>query len=352
TRFSQLPGHITDKILSRLPIKEAVRTRILSSKWRYKCSSLPNLVFDDRCTSTTGIHSPQLSLNENSVKIIDEVLLLHTGSIQKFKLSHKGFCTTSNIDRWILHLSRVSIESITLVVWKGQNYKIPTSLFNCQKLMDLKLIRCVIKIPPRFEGFKNLRSLYLLRVELSPDSLEALISQCPLLKDLSLVEGITRVNVKACNLERLLLQGGFQDVVFGVMNHLKSVTYLFTCIDFNSVEEIWTIMCLIRSSPLLKQVDFKARTEKRTTVGLAANYWEDHQSSCFQQVRVASLDNISGSQPELRFIKFLLSHLRGLQKMRIKPKNRSEDGKLVRELLRFPRTSAQAELIFLDPVNP
>ncbi|KAL3734772.1 hypothetical protein ACJRO7_024016 [Eucalyptus globulus] len=258
--------------------------------------------------------------------------------------------------------------------------------------MDLKLIRCVIKIPPRFEGFKNLRSLYLLRVELSPDSLEALISQCPLLKDLFLVEGITRVNVKAGNLERLLLQGGFQDVVFGVMNHLKSVTvsfyddiasksepgdtnssnlnkffqnlpkiqilklekyllkylalgsvpqtlpnamvllkYLFTCIDFNSVEEIWTIMCLIRSSPLLKQVDFKARTEKRTAVGLAANYWEDHQSSCFQQVRVASLDNISGSQPELRFIKFLLSHLPGLQKMRIKPKNRSEDGKLVRE---------------------
>jgi hypothetical protein len=45
-RISCLPGHLTDQILSFLPIKEAVRTSVLSSKWRKKWYTIPNLVFD------------------------------------------------------------------------------------------------------------------------------------------------------------------------------------------------------------------------------------------------------------------------------------------------------------------
>lgn len=35
-RISNLPNDVTEKILSRLPLREAVRTIVLSSKWRYK----------------------------------------------------------------------------------------------------------------------------------------------------------------------------------------------------------------------------------------------------------------------------------------------------------------------------
>ncbi|KAL3715929.1 hypothetical protein ACJRO7_007652 [Eucalyptus globulus] len=385
--ISQLPRHITDQILSFLPIKDAIRTSILSRNWRYKWSTIPQLVFDDQCTSARGVPSLRPSLHENLVKIIDKVLLLHIGPIQNFKLSHKGFCATSDIDHWILHLSRVSIKKIILRIWKGKRYKIPISLFNCQDLIYLELSNCLVKIPLKFEGFKKLNILLLDHVELSQEGLEALISRCPLLETLGLnLREIKRVNIKSPNLRSLYLVGAFQDVTFDDMNRLKVVgvdvyddianrrgpsyanlsnlhkffqnlhclmhSNLFTDIDFNNVEEILTVMCLIRSSPQLKEVDFRARTGEQTPIGTTTNSWEDHQSSCFQQVRVASLYDISGGQPELRFIKFLLSRSPGLQKMRIRPTSSSGDGKFLRELLRFPRASAQAELIYLNPLIP
>lgn len=402
-KISELPGHIMDQILSRLPIKDAVRTSILSRKWRYKWSSVPQLVFDDQCTSTGGVPIQT---------IIDKVLLLHTGPIQKFMLSHQGMCASSDIDHWILHLCRVSVNEIILDIWQGQYYKIPTSLFKCQDLIHLELYRCLVKIPSTFEGFKILESLDLQVVELSPDELEALISRCPLLKRLTLrgLDGIKQINVEVGNLEWLEVEGALQDVAFGVMNRLKSVRidfsddidnkygpgdanstnlhklfqnlpkietlefenyslkylaignvpqtppnelihlkYLFSCIDFNSTEEILTVMCLIRSSPKLKHVDFRNRAKDQQTsaIGTMADFWEDHRASCLEQVQVISMNGFSGSEPELEFVKFLLTSSPNLQKMTIRPESTSGEGKLLRELLRSRRASTQAEVIFI-----
>ncbi|KAK3425431.1 hypothetical protein EUGRSUZ_A00478 [Eucalyptus grandis] len=223
-KISQLPRHIMDQILSRLPIEDAMRTSIFVKK----------------------------------VEIIDKVLLLHTGPIQKFMLSHEEFCALSDIDHWILHLSRGSVKEIVLDIWKGQYYKIPTSLFNCQNLIHLGLYRCLVKISSRFAGLKNLESLDLRHIELN-------------------LEGIKHINIRAGNLEWLDVGEAFQDVAFSVMNSLKSVTYsavgdvlqtppnelvhmnyLCSCIDLNSVKDILTIMCLIRCSPQLKHLDFRA----------------------------------------------------------------------------------------------
>ncbi|XP_056167982.1 F-box/FBD/LRR-repeat protein At1g13570-like isoform X2 [Syzygium oleosum] len=415
-KINQLPGHIMDQILSHLPIKDVVRTSILSRRWRYKWCSVPQLVFDDQCTRATRIPSLQPSLHEDLVKIIDKVLLLHNGPIQKFKLSHEEFCAASDIDHWILHLSRVSIKEIVLDIWTWQYYKIPSSLFNCQYLIHLELYRCLVKIPSTFEGFHNLESLDLQHVQLSLDGLEALISRCPLLKRLKLrnLEGIKQINVDAGNLEWLDVEGAFQDVAFGVMNSLMSLmvgfsddiankrgsnyansnnlrklfrnlpklhslilekyslkylaigsapqtlpdelvhlNYLFTCIDFNSVEEILTVMCLIKSSPELKHVAFqcRAKDQQTTRIGKLADFWED-AACCVEQVQVVSMGGISGSEPELELMKFLLTSLPNLETMTIRPNSTSGEGRLLKELLQFRRASAQAKVIFLDPLVP
>ena len=47
--ISDLPQSIIESILVQLPIRDAVRTSILSSKWRYKWASITRLVFDDKC---------------------------------------------------------------------------------------------------------------------------------------------------------------------------------------------------------------------------------------------------------------------------------------------------------------
>jgi len=88
--ISWLPGHVTDQILSYLPFRDAVRTSVLSSNWRKKWYTLPNLVFDRQCVSA---EDPQDSFVINSMflKIIDHVLLFHSEPINMFKFSNSDY---------------------------------------------------------------------------------------------------------------------------------------------------------------------------------------------------------------------------------------------------------------------
>ncbi|MBA0855519.1 hypothetical protein Goshw_014978, partial [Gossypium schwendimanii] len=45
-RISSFPDHILFHILSFLPIKDAVRTSIISTKWRYLFASISTIKFD------------------------------------------------------------------------------------------------------------------------------------------------------------------------------------------------------------------------------------------------------------------------------------------------------------------
>ncbi|KAK1425581.1 hypothetical protein QVD17_20935 [Tagetes erecta] len=46
-RISTLPDHIFQNILTRMPIKDALRTSILQKNWRYSWRAMPKLVFTD-----------------------------------------------------------------------------------------------------------------------------------------------------------------------------------------------------------------------------------------------------------------------------------------------------------------
>ncbi|KAL0314754.1 UNVERIFIED_CONTAM: F-box/FBD/LRR-repeat protein [Sesamum angustifolium] len=63
-RISNLPGHIIDKILSHLSLRDAVRTSILSTKWRYKWVTLPYLVFDNQ---SVLVSAPDQTLVKNKL---------------------------------------------------------------------------------------------------------------------------------------------------------------------------------------------------------------------------------------------------------------------------------------------
>lgn len=49
--ISDLPSNLTEHILICLPPRDAVRTSILSSKWRYKWLTIPRLVFNNQLCS-------------------------------------------------------------------------------------------------------------------------------------------------------------------------------------------------------------------------------------------------------------------------------------------------------------
>lgn len=217
---SDLPGHVIDQILSCLPIREAVRTSVLSKMWKNKWYTLPNLVFDKQ-----GVALERSLVNRSKfVRIVDHVLLLHSGPINMFKFSEYygiGEVLLSDFDRWILHLSGRSIKELVLEVMNAldgeeEYYKIPWCLFSCQSLHHLKLECCWLNPPGVFEGFRNLKSLDLNLVTMAQDAFENMISGCPLLEKLKLIEvdGFTQINIHAPNLKIFEVFGEFEGISF------------------------------------------------------------------------------------------------------------------------------------------
>lgn len=233
---SNLPEHIIDKILSHLSLRDAVRTSVLSSKWRYKWVTLPHLVFDNQ--SVLISNQDQTLLKNKLVSCVDHVLLLHTGPIHKFKLSHRDLQGVSDIDRWILFLSRGSVKEFILEIWKGHRYKLHSSIYSCQKLIHLELFNCLLKPPSSFNGFRSLKSLDLQHITMDQVSFENMISSCPLLERLTLMnfDGFTRLDIHAPNLLFFDVGGVFEDVSFQETFNLAVVSiglYVNTGIERN-----------------------------------------------------------------------------------------------------------------------
>ncbi|KAK4745699.1 hypothetical protein SAY87_012011 [Trapa incisa] len=409
-KFSNLPVHVIDQILSQLSIRDAVRTSVLSTKWRYRWSTLPNLVFDNQCLTFNS--QDQNVIKNKLVNVIDHVLLLHTGPIYKFKLSHRDLIGITDIDKWILHVSRSSIREFVLEIWKGQRYKLCSHLFSCQHLIHLELFNCLVNPPPTFQGFKNLKSLDLQHVTMTQEVFETLISSCSLLERLTLMnfDGFTHLNIDAPKLLFFDIGGYFDDITFtntlslalisigmytdeklerrpirnannlvkffSCLPHIRRLEiqncflkflasgdipgrlchpcadlgYLSIRINLGNFAEISAVLCLLRSSPNLQEFEILARLEEHSPGESCMGLWEGEQQFCsFPQLRLVKISNISGSKPELELISFILLASPALEKMMIKPALVNEGMEMMKELLRFRRASVRAEVIYVDP---
>jgi len=237
-KISCLQDHLIDQILSHLTIKEAVRTSVLSSEWRKKWSTQPDLVFDSLCVSTVTSKNPSV-VERKFLRIIDHVLLLHSGPINKFEVSDSyrdiiiDVNTMADIDRWILHLTGRYIKEFVLNISFDQRYKIPSSLFSCQGLHHLDLNYCWLQAPTTFEGFRNLKSLSMYEVTMTQDAFENMISGCPLLEKLTLtkIDGLTHINIHAPNLRFFEIDDEFESINFDNTFQLATV---FVCMNFKS----------------------------------------------------------------------------------------------------------------------
>ncbi|KAJ4961769.1 hypothetical protein NE237_021679 [Protea cynaroides] len=225
--ISDMPPNIIENILSRLPIKEAVRTCILSKKWRYNWVTLPELIFN----FTLG--NALINRNDRVVNFIDDVLSLHRGPICKFELSrHLCIPNTGYMERWILCLSRNDIQKLILCQQPQlKHYELPSSLYSCELLNHLELSFCTLKRPPFFATFNFLKSLLLYKVECAGFTFENLISRCPILELLK-IEGFTGpadLIVYAPKLKNLVVSGFCQVT----QNICFKNTPLLACVSLN-----------------------------------------------------------------------------------------------------------------------
>lgn len=367
-RISNLPGGVIQKILSYLPIREAVRTSVLSGNWRYKWAMLPRLVFDDHQNSTT---SKARRRKTTFVSIVDRVLLLQIGPIDAFELAYRKFIAASDIDRWILHLSRKSIKEFTLTKFRGSRYNVSSCLFSCQDLIHLDLHNCSLKPPSTFKGFWRLNSLRFQNVTLAQDVFEKMIGCCPLLERLTLIDinGITHLKIDVPNLqflevqdtfedvnventlnlvdvsinfgeasnycskllkyfiqlpliERLTIKGFFSECAIGASEEelpkpCRCLKFLSIDIRLNNSEETLAAICLLRSSPALQDLKISVHQEDEATAGEVTFWLNKNRNWPFIQLRRMKVTAFSGVKAEIDFIKFLLLSSPVLQELEI-----------------------------------
>ncbi|KAJ3690481.1 hypothetical protein LUZ61_019645 [Rhynchospora tenuis] len=212
--ITSLPGEIKERILTKLSIKEAVQTSILSTKWRYTWASIPELLVkdDDLVSNLSTIDGAWAS--SRFTKIVDLLLFIHNGPILKFNLSTKHHCPEA-FDRWILKLSRNGITTLIfeLNMPSVTKYQIPSNFFVCNALQHVDLSMCAIKVPHGFQGFKLLRSLKLDECAITAADIENLITSSPHLAELKLLDVKVEHNfrINAMRLKCLIISGEILD---------------------------------------------------------------------------------------------------------------------------------------------
>ncbi|XP_019245737.1 PREDICTED: F-box/FBD/LRR-repeat protein At1g13570-like [Nicotiana attenuata] len=322
---TNLPENVINAILMCLPLRDAVRTSILSKKWRYKWCRLPQLTLDDKIWKTTNnLLSPSIKFTN----IMYNILTLHSGPITKFTLSMSELKKYPKIDSLIYLLSRNGIEHLVVQFSEWNLYKLPSSFFTCSQLRHLTLQNCLICPPPAFKGFDMLISLELCHVSVSSISLESLISSSPYLENLVLKisDTLSHIQIKApllksfgftgctkfislknvphltklslmygesyedsekCDLDKFLRSfpvlehlhleyGSSQFLVADVPKRLSSaldhLKHLYVSVD--ELDDISCALCLIRSAPYLQTLEVKvSMDESDNEVDEVSAFW-------------------------------------------------------------------------------
>ncbi|CAM8884316.1 unnamed protein product [Rhodiola kirilowii] len=189
-RISDLPNSVIDNILSRVPLRVAVRTSILSRKWRLHWTRVENLVLDHHFFDEILSGLDEL-YPTGYISIVRNILLSHCGPIRKFHLHIPYFNDPVDvINLWILVVSRHGVQDLTLDYDEDMGRTVPSSVFQCMELKHLSLQHVELERSPH--NFGKLYSLISLDLychceEISGDLVTNIILNCPLLESLSLI---------------------------------------------------------------------------------------------------------------------------------------------------------------------
>ncbi|XP_019230366.1 PREDICTED: F-box/FBD/LRR-repeat protein At1g13570-like [Nicotiana attenuata] len=394
--ISNLPRDVIKFILTCLPLRDAVRTSILSRKWRYNWTKVPKLTLDSRLWKKTkqNISNPRVKF----AVILFQLLSLHQGPITECRVSISDLKDCPEIDNLIFFLSRNGVEHLDFEFPKGEKYKLPSSVFTCSHMRHLTLKYCLINLPPAFEAFSRLLILELYKVTISDKSLENLISFCPKLEHVELEISVplnsievnapqlrsfyfgTKINsvcfkntplldyvdivmqdvnngsvergkcnfveffgslpaLKDLNLDYFIIKtliAGIDEIPVRLPMLLLCLRQLYLCeIRISELDDIRCLFCLIRSSPYLEEIGMEAFNDKGDELPvLEFLEAEYHSDMKLNQLTKVSLKEISGTKPEMELIKLLLAKSLKLETMLIEPCIEPESPQTLVEILK------------------
>ncbi|KAK6137193.1 hypothetical protein DH2020_029065 [Rehmannia glutinosa] len=349
--ITNLPNNIIDNILGCLPLRDVVRTSILSREWRYKWTSCPDIVFD--------FWFDQMFLGGHKLEpLIYQILKQHKGPLLKFALQVPDLKSNPDIDQWVRLLPNNTLQDLTLHVSRGETHNLTSHLFTFQHFRNLKLYNCVFDPIPGFKGFNKLVNLELQRVALVPETFGKFIASCPAIERLKLIHctSFDCLEINGPKLKYFEFHGVFRSVLFENCPVLRDVKLTFSSMEFKSgnrfsLDLVKALSCL----PALEDLQLQAYALEAFTfdvVDSVADFLRSQRSSeSLTQLKTVKMQLFSGIEAEMEFVKYLLASATALEEMTITPHAGSvTDGgeSILNELKLYPRASPSAEIFSSD----
>ncbi|KAI7753386.1 LOW QUALITY PROTEIN: hypothetical protein M8C21_020038 [Ambrosia artemisiifolia] len=344
--LTNFPQDLINPILERLPVKEAVRTSVLSKKWRYRWTTMKTLdLYNQFSQQFLEIGGYQ---HNGFIRVISQIMTYHHGPILKFHLhipKEINLDSFQEVDQWIFIL-RILVSRVESV-----------------------------DPPFEFQGFPNLQHINLLYVNFGGGT----VINLPQLKILSLVScrSVNKFNIKAEKLQALwvtgcpdanamvlqLLHSEHLNVILAAEKFPKWLPHAVNCLEklkfisfsFGDLNQLQGALCMLRNSPNLEVLRVTpTQMGPEADLGLTSTFLEspdclDQTSLMLNYVEMTSLE---GSRPELLFVKLLLHCSPHLEKMIIRPAATLDAEKrlnITKDVLMFSRASTKAKVAFLDP---
>ncbi|XP_074273914.1 F-box/LRR-repeat protein At3g59190-like [Silene latifolia] len=189
-KINNLPDELLVLILSFLPTWYAVRTSILSRRWRYLFTLTDCLSFDDApCIKyRDDIKTNEPASKKMFKKFVYEFLKVHKKSpIRKFSLVCQYTYNKSDLNTWVKHVVERGVQEVHYHVDKNE---LSDDLVMCETLVNLKVegyfLYHNMQIPLS-SWLPSLKILHLNLVRFIDDhSFERLLSSCEFLEELTL----------------------------------------------------------------------------------------------------------------------------------------------------------------------
>ncbi|GER43278.1 SAUR-like auxin-responsive protein family, partial [Striga asiatica] len=183
--ISQLPDDILLIILSFLPLKEAGRTSVLSSRWRNLWSYTSHLNFDDSSSMEKIMRASEFHIvsveREKYVKWVDSVLQSHRGStVKELRICFSLLKSAGkSITKWLEFAFERHTEKLELNLSDGdlihatdETYVFPPELCSSDgPCKSSRLFNC-----------KSIKMLSLGCIQVSGETIEFFLRGCPLLE--------------------------------------------------------------------------------------------------------------------------------------------------------------------------
>ncbi|XP_059624184.1 putative FBD-associated F-box protein At3g50710 [Cornus florida] len=175
-RISSLPSCLIGHILSFLPTKDVLKTSVLSTKWKYHWKSITNFYFDDQSV-------------KSFINFVYRVLLLSVSDMHKFRLTCENICDNSHLSQWVSIATLRHVREVHISLLMNCHVMLPHELWTCNTLVVLKLADMLVLNVPTMVRLPSLKILHLDKMVFSDgDSTKRLVSSCPVLEDLAILE--------------------------------------------------------------------------------------------------------------------------------------------------------------------